>query len=51
MTTVRQNPPDHRGGSTLETLPLEAGEATYDHAYTQLVDQVRPAINWVLSVD
>jgi len=38
--TIRQNPPDHRGGYTLEARPLEANADTYDQAYANLVDQV-----------
>jgi len=38
--TIRQNPPDHRGGYTLESRALEAAADTYDQAYANLVDQV-----------
>lgn len=38
--TIRQNPPDHRGGYTLESRPLEVEADTYDQAYAALVDQV-----------
>ncbi len=39
-TTIRQNPPDHRGGYELESRDLEAVADTYDDAYASLVDQV-----------
>jgi hypothetical protein len=39
-TTIRQNPPDHRGGYQLESKVLEVEADTYDHAHTALVDQV-----------
>lgn len=38
--TIRQNPPDHRGGYELETRTLTAEADTYDNAYAQLVGQV-----------
>jgi hypothetical protein len=38
--TIRQNPPDDRGGYTLESRPLEVEADTYDQAYAALVDQV-----------
>jgi hypothetical protein len=39
-TTIRQDPPDHRGGYELESRPLEVEADTYDQTYAELVDQV-----------
>jgi hypothetical protein len=39
-TTIRQDPPDHRGGHALESRPLEVEADTYDQAYAALVDLV-----------
>jgi hypothetical protein len=39
-TTIRQDPPDHRGGYELETKVLEVEADTSDQAYAALVDQV-----------
>ncbi|QGG39898.1 hypothetical protein [Aeromicrobium yanjiei] len=39
-TTIRQNPPDHRGGYALESKTLTAEAATYDQAYADLTQQV-----------
>ena len=39
-STVRQNPPDPRGGYTLESRQLEVEADTYDQAYAALEDQV-----------
>ena len=38
-TTIRQNPPDHRGGYTLESRQLKVEADTYDQAYAAPVDQ------------
>lgn len=37
---IRQNPPDHRGGYTLDSNQLEVDAETYDEAYAALIDQV-----------
>jgi hypothetical protein len=39
-TTIRQDPPDHRGGYELESKVPEVEADTYDQAYTALEDQV-----------
>lgn len=39
-TTIRLNPPDHRGGYDLPTEVLTAEADTYDQAYAQRIDQV-----------
>jgi hypothetical protein len=39
-TTIRQNPPDHRGGYDLESKNLTAEADTYEQAYADLAQQV-----------
>jgi hypothetical protein len=43
-STIRQNPPDHRGGYELPTDTLVAEADTYDEAYAQL--QTRTPDSW-----
>ena len=39
-TTIRQRPPDHRGGYELDTAEISAEADTYDQALEQLRAQV-----------
>ncbi|MFD4328559.1 hypothetical protein ACFWQC_28280 [Nocardioides sp. NPDC058538] len=47
--TIRQRPPDHKGGYELETAELSATADTYDQARELLEDQV-PAGWQMLSI-
>lgn len=38
-TTIRQNPPDHRGGYELPTEDLTVSADTYDQAYALLKEK------------